>query len=54
MTISERASESMKSGAKHVEAIPLNGYIGAEIRGVDLRKDLSEEEFKAVHEAFVK
>lgn len=54
MTISVHASESVKSGAKHVEAIPLNGYIGAEIRGVDLRKDLTEEEFNAVHEAFVK
>jgi taurine dioxygenase len=32
---------------------PLGGFIGAEIEGVDLRKPLTAEQFKAVHDAFV-
>src|SRR5436305_13728213 len=32
---------------------PLGGFIGAEIEGVDLRKPLTVEQFKAVHDAFV-
>ena len=32
---------------------PINGFIGAEIEGVDLRRPLSPGQFKAVHDAFV-
>jgi len=32
---------------------PLGGFIGAEILGVDLRKPLNHEQFKAIHDAFV-
>src|SRR5436305_7664278 len=32
---------------------PLGGFIGAEIEGVDLRKPLTVEQFKIVHDAFV-
>lgn len=37
-----------------VQAIPLNGHIGAEIRGVDLSQPLSEVDFQAVEAAFVR
>jgi taurine dioxygenase len=32
---------------------PINGFIGAEIEGVDLRRPLSSAQFKIVHDAFV-
>ncbi len=32
---------------------PLGGFIGAEILGVDLRKPLGPQQFKAIHDAFV-
>ena len=41
-------------GVSNVEVVPLNGFLGAEIRGADLRNDLSDHEFKEVHDAFVK
>lgn len=33
---------------------PINGFIGAEIKGVDLSRDLSDEEFAVIHDAFVR
>lgn len=36
-----------------VEVVPVNGYIGAELRGVDLRAPLGDEAFRAVHDALV-
>lgn len=35
------------------EIVRLNGNIGAEIRGVNLAEPLSEQQFKAIHDAFV-
>jgi taurine dioxygenase len=32
---------------------PINGFIGAELEGVDLRKPLSPDQFQIVHDAFV-
>src|SRR5207247_2929108 len=33
---------------------PINGFIGAEIEGVDLRRPLSPAQFKIVHDALVR
>lgn len=41
------------SSAAGVEVVRLGGNIGAEIRGLDLRKPLSQEQFDALHTAFV-
>ena len=40
--------------AAGVEVVRLGGNIGAEIRGVDLRRPLSDAQFEAVHAAFVR
>jgi taurine dioxygenase len=40
--------------APHVKVTPLNGNIGAEIAGVDLRRGLSPAAFAVVHAALVK
>lgn len=40
--------------AAGVQVVRLNGNIGAEIRGVDLRRPLSDEQFAAIHDAFVR
>jgi taurine dioxygenase len=40
--------------ASGVEVVRVGGNIGAEIRGVDLRAPLSDAQFEAVHEAFVR
>jgi taurine dioxygenase len=32
---------------------PINGFIGAEIEGADLRRPLSDAQFKVIHDAFV-
>jgi taurine dioxygenase len=37
-----------------IEVIRLGGNIGAEIRGADLRRPLSDEQFEVIHEAFVR
>ncbi len=36
-----------------VRAAPLSGVLGAEISGVDLSVDLSDEQFAAIHQAFL-
>ena len=41
------------ASATGLEVVRLGGNIGAEIRGLDLRKPLSQEEFAALHTAFV-
>ncbi len=51
---SAQVSEQVRTAAGQVDVIPLNGFIGAEIRGVDLREDLDGEQFKAVQAAFVR
>ena len=35
------------------EVVPINGYIGAEIRGIDLRRSLAPEQFRVIHNALV-
>jgi taurine dioxygenase len=37
-----------------MEIIPINGFIGAEVRGVDLRQPLDETAFPTLHDALVK
>lgn len=37
----------------HLEIQPISGALGAEISGVDLSKDLSNEVFDAIHQAFL-
>ena len=36
-----------------IEIVPINGFVGAEVRGVDLGR-LDEAAFRAVHDALVK
>ncbi len=40
--------------AAHIVVVPINGNIGAEIRGVDLRRPLQPAEFRVVHDALVR
>ena len=37
----------------NVEVVKIAPHLGAEIRGVDLRRELTDHEFEAVHAAFV-
>ena len=37
----------------NVRVKPINGFIGAEIEGIDLRHPLSDAQFAVVHDAFV-
>ena len=46
-------SAARKSAAAEIRVKPINGFIGAEIEGVDLRDPLSDEQFRIVHDAFV-
>ncbi|HLM13632.1 MAG TPA: TauD/TfdA family dioxygenase, partial [Reyranella sp.] len=39
--------------ARPVNVRPINGFIGAEIEGIDLRQPLSPSQFKVVHDALV-
>lgn len=48
-----RSAASRKAATSEVRVRPLNGFIGAEIEGVDLRRPLSPEQFRIVHDAFV-
>ena len=40
--------------ASGVEVVRIGGNLGAEIRGVDLRRELSDAQFAAIHDAFVR
>ena len=42
-----------KSATAEIRVRPINGFIGAEIEGVDLRRPLSPSQFKIVHDALV-
>ncbi|HMK01888.1 MAG TPA: TauD/TfdA family dioxygenase, partial [Reyranella sp.] len=42
-----------KSATVEIRVQPINGFIGAEIEGVDLRRPLSPAQFKIVHDALV-
>src|SRR5471032_1603892 len=46
------AAAVLHSEAK-IKVKPINGFIGSEIAGVDLRRPLSPAQFKIVHDAFV-
>jgi taurine dioxygenase len=43
-----------KTVAAEVRVRPINGFIGAEIEGVDLRRPLTPAQFKIVHDALVR
>ena len=47
------AAALRRSAAAEIRVKPINGFIGAEIDGVDLRKPLTPADFKVVHDAFV-
>jgi taurine dioxygenase len=47
-----RSTASRKAEAE-IAVQPINGFIGAEIEGVDLRQPLSPAQFKVVHDALV-
>lgn len=47
-------AQTVSKAALHIQVLPINGYIGAEIRGVDLSRRLDAAEFKIVHDALVK
>jgi taurine dioxygenase len=43
-----------RDDASGIEVVRIGGNIGAEIRGADLRRPLSDEQFEVIHEAFVR
>src|SRR5438046_10722712 len=47
------STASRKTAEAAITVRPINGFIGAEIEGVDLRRPLSPAQFKIVHDAFV-
>ena len=47
------ASAAVLQSEAEIRIRPINGFIGAEIEGVDLRRPLSPAQFKIVHDAFV-
>src|SRR6266850_1145180 len=48
------STASRKTAEAAITVHPINGFIGAEIEGVDLRRPLSAAEFKIVHDALVR
>ena len=52
MTRTPRSRETRMLAADHVEIIPLGKACGAEIRGVDLKKDLSAEVVEKIQQAW--
>ena len=47
------AAAVRKSATAEIRVKPINGFIGAEIEGVDLRRPLSPAQFKIIHDALV-
>src|SRR5262245_60163761 len=47
------STASRKTAGAAIKVRPLNGFIGAEIEGIDLRRRLTGDEFKIVHDALV-
>ena len=47
------STASRKTAGAEISVRPINGFIGAEIEGVDLRQPLSPAQFKVVHDALV-
>src|SRR6516165_7161841 len=54
MMTAARSTASRKAADAAIGVRPINGFIGAEIEGVDLRRPLGPAEFKIVHDALVK
>jgi taurine dioxygenase len=48
-----RSTASRKTAEAEIAVRPINGFIGAEIEGIDLRQPLSPSQFKVVHDALV-
>ena len=48
------STASRKTAEAEIAVRPINGFIGAEIEGVDLRQPLSPAQFKVVHDALVR
>src|ERR1700710_1185801 len=48
-----RSTASRKTAEAEPTVRPINGFIGAEIEGIDLRQPLSPAQFKVVHDALV-
>jgi taurine dioxygenase len=47
------STASRKTAPETITVRPINGFIGAEIEGIDLRQPLSADAFKIVHDALV-
>ncbi|MBM3647182.1 MAG: hypothetical protein FJX11_05255 [Alphaproteobacteria bacterium] len=47
-------SAAVRKEAADIRVQPINGFIGAEISGIDLARPLSEGQFKIVHDALVR
>ena len=47
------STASRKTAGAEISVRPINGFIGAEIEGVDLRQPLGPAQFKVVHDALV-
>jgi taurine dioxygenase len=47
------STASRKQTLPAIKVRPLNGFIGAEIEGIDLRRPLTPDQFQIVHDAFV-
>jgi taurine dioxygenase len=52
-TASRKTAEA-QTATQQIRVRPINGFIGAEIEGIDLRRPLTPAEFKIVHDALVK
>src|SRR3954454_1540284 len=52
--ISGRGGNGLMSAFDTIEVIPVTGVIGAEVRGVDLRRPLPDEQRDEVHEALMR
>src|SRR5260221_11031500 len=48
------STASRKTAEATITVHPINGFFGAEVEGVDLRRPLSADEFKIVHDALVR
>ncbi len=50
----QAVKSSVDSQADSIDVVPLNGFIGAEIRGVNLAGPLSDAAFERINQAFVR
>ena len=48
----QTVKDASTSRSHAIEVVPVNGFIGAEIKGADLSRPLSDEEFGVIHDAF--